>query len=104
MIMIDVTQCMGTDLISLAYATGLGSEIYLPAIPIALETRRVADEMKEDVDKYAFYGGEDYEMFFKNGESEIPALDDKLKDFFLFGRKTKEYKKIKSNNRQDKTN
>lgn len=101
--MIDVTQGLVPDLISLASASGLGSEIYLPAIPIALETRRVADEMKEDVDKYAFYGGEDYEMFFTIGESEIPALEDKFKDFSVIGRMTNEYKKLKINTGEDKT-
>lgn len=101
--LIDVTQGLVPDLISLASASGLGAEIYLPAVPVALETRSVADEMQEDVDKYAFYGGEDYEMIFTVGEKEMPVLEKKFTDFSIVGRMTNEYRKLRINTGEDKT-
>ena len=41
---------------------GLGGEIHVSALPIDPGTRAVADELMEDVDRYALMGGEDYEM------------------------------------------
>lgn len=101
--LIDTTQGLVPDLISLAGGSGLGAEIYLPAIPIALDTRRVADEMQEDVDKYAFYGGEDYEMIFTVKEKDIPHLEDKFTDFSVIGKMTNEYNMLRINTGEDKT-
>ena len=72
--MIDVTQGLIADLKEIAKKSDLGAEIFSPAVPIALETRTVADEMKEDVDKYAFYGGEDYELCFTAPRKNLKAL------------------------------
>ena len=47
------------DVAQLCEKTGLGAHIYQATLPIAIETRQVADEMEEDVDKYAYFGGKD---------------------------------------------
>jgi thiamine-monophosphate kinase len=36
----------------------------------------VADHFGDDVDVYAFFGGEDYELLFTADESDLDALDE----------------------------
>lgn len=83
--MIDLSQGLLADLKSILSLSGIGAEIYSPAVPISLETRKIADEMKEDVDKYAFYGGEDYEMLFTMNEKDAGKLRDIFNDFTVIG-------------------
>jgi thiamine-monophosphate kinase len=47
--------------------------------------------MKEDVDKYALYGGEDLEMLFTLKESQVEQLADTFADFTVIGKITSEY-------------
>lgn len=101
--LIDVTQGLIADLKEIAKNSGLGAEIYSPAVPIALETRQVADEMKEDVDKYAFYGGEDFEMLFTLKESQVEKLKTEFDDFSVIGKMSNEFKKLKINTGEDRT-
>jgi len=101
--LIDVTQGLIADLKEIAKSSGLGAEIYSPAVPIALETRNVADEMKEDVDKYAFYGGEDYEMLFTLREPEVEKLKADFEDFSVIGKMSNEYNELRINTGEDRT-
>lgn len=101
--LIDVTQGLIADLKEIAKNSGLGAEIHSPAVPIALETRQVADEMKEDVDKYAFYGGEDFEMLFTLKESQVEKLKAEFDDFSVIGKMSNEFKKLKINTGEDRT-
>lgn len=101
--MIDVTQGLIADLKEIAKKSDLGAEIFSPAVPIALETRTVADEMKEDVDKYAFYGGEDYEMIFTIKEPEVEKLKAEFEDFSVIGKMSNEFKELRINTGEDKT-
>ncbi|MEX0638885.1 MAG: thiamine-phosphate kinase, partial [Balneolaceae bacterium] len=66
--------------------SGTGFELYSPAIPISLETRKVADEMKEDVDRYALYGGEDFEILFTLPENDEEKLRAVFDDFSVIGK------------------
>lgn len=84
--MIDLSQGLLADLKSILSLSGIGAEIYSPAVPISLETRKIADEMKEDVDKYAFYGGEDYEMLFTMNEKDAGKLRDTFNAFTVIGK------------------
>lgn len=84
--MIDLSQGLLADLKSILVDSGLGAEIYSPAVPISIETRKIADEMQEDVDKYAFYGGEDYEMLFTMNENDAGKLRDTFNDFTVVGK------------------
>lgn len=101
--MIDVTQGLISDMSSIAASSGLGAELYSPAVPITLDTRSVADEMAEDVDKYAFYGGEDYELLFTLNEKDVNRLSKVCDDFTVIGKMTNEFKKIKINTGENKT-
>lgn len=101
--MIDITQGLIPDLSSLAVSSNLGAELYSPAIPISVETRNVADEMKEDVDKYAYYGGEDYEFLFTLNKDSVEELNKVFDDFTIIGKMTNEFSQIKINTGEDET-
>lgn len=76
------------DVSQLCEKTGLGAHIYQATLPIAIETRQVADEMEEDVDKYAYFGGEDTELLFTLSEDDADRLFTLFKDFTVIGRMT----------------
>lgn len=86
--MIDITQGLVSDLKQLARASGVGAHVYQATFPIALDTRHVADEMKEDVDRYALYGGEDFELMFTLPEKDVDTLMDEFNDFVVIGKIT----------------
>ncbi|WP_372634628.1 thiamine-phosphate kinase [Fodinibius sp.] len=86
--MIDLTQGLVSELKHLAGASETGAYFYQAALPISLDTRSVADEMKEDVDKYALYGGEDFELLFTLPEQKVEKLADEFSDFTVIGKIT----------------
>lgn len=90
--MINLSQGLLNDIQQLTESNSHGCEVFTPAVPIALETRNVADEMQEDVDRYAFYGGEDYELLFTLKSEDVEKLSAKLDDFTVIGEiKPKKY-------------
>lgn len=101
--MIDITKGLVHDLRSLAKRSNVGVELFAPAVPISLETRNVADEMKEDVDKYAYYGGEDFEMLFTIKEHEVEKLKSEFEDFNVVGKITSNNKELMINTGEEKT-
>lgn len=86
--MIDLTQGLVSELKHIAGASDVGAYFYQAALPISLDTRSVADEMKEDVDKYALYGGEDFELMFTLPEQKVEKLADEFSDFTVIGKIT----------------
>ncbi len=101
--MIDITQGIVNELQFLGNQSQVGMEIYSPAVPIAYETRNVADEMQEDVDKYAFYGGEDFEMAFTLAEEQVEKLKTEFEDFSVIGKIASKDKKLTINTGEDKS-
>lgn len=93
--MIDITQGLVSELKHLAHASEVGAYVYQSAFPIALDTRQVADEMKEDVDKYALYGGEDFELMFTIPEKDVEKLADEFEDFVVIGKVTEQEEGIR---------
>ncbi|MEL7834148.1 thiamine-phosphate kinase [Fodinibius sp. Rm-B-1B1-1] len=93
--MIDITQGLVSELKHLADASEVGAHIYGATIPISLKTRHVADEMKEDVDKYALYGGEDFELMFTLPEKDVEKLTDEFSDFAVIGKITEQEEGVK---------
>ncbi len=69
-------------------ASDLGAYIYQATLPIAIETRQVADEMEEDVDRYALFGGEDLELMFTLPEKDVEKFVNHFNDFVVIGRMT----------------
>ncbi|HAW81190.1 MAG TPA: thiamine-phosphate kinase, partial [Balneola sp.] len=53
---------------------------------VAVETRHVADEMEEDVDRYALFGGEDLEIVFTLPEKDVEKFVEQFNDFSVVGR------------------
>lgn len=84
--MIDISQGLASEIKHLARASEVGVQLYQAALPIALDTRRVADEMKEDADKYALYGGEDLELLFTLSEEALEQASDELDDIRVVGK------------------
>lgn len=101
--MIDVTGGVVNDLQKIGKQSDAGVEIYSPAIPISFEVRNVADEMQEDVDKYAFYGGEDFEMLFTIQEGEVEKLKAEFDDFSVIGKMVEKEKQFIINTGEDRT-
>lgn len=95
--LIDLTQGLVADLTEVLKQSGVGAEIYSPAVPISLEARNVADEMNEDVDKYAFYGGEDFEMLFTLPEPLVEKFKADFDDFIVIGKITDTEKQLTVN-------
>lgn len=86
--MVSVSEGLVPSLKELLEQTSASINIYSPSIPVALETRSVANEMEEDVDKYAFYGGEDYEYVFTLPQDRVSDLEQVFGDIRVIGELT----------------
>jgi len=86
--MIDLTKGVIEEVTQLCEKSEVGAHLYQAALPIAVETRQVADEMEEDVDKYALFGGEDLELIFTLPEHQVDKLVKHFNDFSVIGRMT----------------
>lgn len=84
--MTDISQGLINDLKGITDSSKKGAKLFQAALPVALETRAIADEMKEDVDNYALHGGEDYELLFTLPEPDIEKLSKIFKDYSVIGK------------------
>ncbi len=84
--MTDISQGLINDLNGITDSSRKGAVLFQAALPIALETRAIADEMKEDVDNYGLHGGEDYELLFTLPEPDIEKLSKIYKDYSVIGK------------------
>lgn len=73
--LIDVSDGLASEVHHLCRHSNCGAIVYASAIPVALETREVADHFAEDVDTYALFGGEDYELLFALPPEQLELLD-----------------------------
>lgn len=74
--LIDVSDGVASEVHHLCTESGLGARLYGAALPVADETRHVADRFGEDVLTYALFGGEDYELLFTLAEAELDRLEE----------------------------
>ncbi|MFO8231294.1 MAG: thiamine-phosphate kinase, partial [Longimonas sp.] len=74
--LIDISDGLSSEVHHICEASGVGARLFAPALPVHPETRSVADHFGEDVDVYAFFGGEDYELLFTADESDLDVLDE----------------------------
>ena len=86
--LIDISDGVASEVHHLCNNSGVGAEVFVAAIPVGFETRNVADDFEEDVDTYALFGGEDYELLF-TAPSEMTELMDET-TFSVIGRITAE--------------
>jgi thiamine-monophosphate kinase len=73
--LIDISDGLASEIHHVCEASGIGAQIYEPALPIDPETRNTATDFGEDVSIYALFGGEDYELMFTMPEADLDALD-----------------------------
>ncbi|MEX0600560.1 MAG: thiamine-phosphate kinase [Rhodothermales bacterium] len=86
--LIDLSDGLGSDIHHVCTQSGCGAELHVAAVPVALETRRVADEFEEDVDTFALFGGEDYELLFAAARDDLEKIEDE--SYSVIGRFTAE--------------
>jgi thiamine-monophosphate kinase len=73
--LIDVSDGLASEVHHLCRQSDCGALVRTAALPIHPETRAVADQFREDVDTYALFGGEDYELLFALSEEDLDKLD-----------------------------
>ncbi len=73
--LIDISDGIASEVHHLCTQSGCGALIHAATLPIAAETHSVADLFAEDVDTYALFGGEDYELLFTLPEDDLEKLD-----------------------------
>lgn len=86
--MTDISLGLINDLSNLCEASEVGAYIYQAAVPVHLETRDVANELEEEVDKYALFGGEDFELLFTLPQKDLDNFSQKFDDFVVIGKIT----------------
>ena len=73
--MIDISDGIASEVHHIAIRSGVGATVRIPALPFDPETRSVADQFMDDIDAYALFGGEDYELLFTVEPSEVSKVD-----------------------------
>lgn len=73
--MIDVSDGLASEVGHLCAQSGVSAILKAVHIPIDLETRAVAEQREEDVDTYALYGGEDYQLLMTLSPEDVSRLD-----------------------------
>ena len=73
--MIDVSDGIASEIHHVAHRSSVGATVRIPALPFDPETRAVADQFLDDVDAYALFGGEDYELLFTVDPTDVGAID-----------------------------
>lgn len=74
--MIDVSDGLASEVHHIGRRSGVGATVRIPAVPFDPETRAVADQFLDEIDAYALFGGEDYELLFTVREEDVPRIDE----------------------------
>ena len=87
--LIDISDGLASEVNHICEASGVGALVHETKLPLAQETREAAKHFGEDVNMYALFGGEDYELLFALPEDELDKLSDLPSDaFFVIGQVT----------------
>lgn len=62
--MIDISDGLSSEILHICDASKKGCRIYIDKLPVAAETKKVADELGMEPVTIALNGGEDYELLF----------------------------------------
>ena len=73
--MIDISDGIASEIHHISTKSGVGATVRIPALPFDPETRAVADQFMDDIDAYALFGGEDYELLFTVDPSQAELVD-----------------------------
>jgi len=74
--MIDISDGLASEVHHIGMRSGVGATVRVPAVPFDPETRAVADQFMDDIDAYALFGGEDYELLFTVVPEDVQKIDD----------------------------
>jgi thiamine-monophosphate kinase len=74
--MIDVSDGVASEVHHIGRCSGVGATVRIPAVPFDPETRAVADQFLDEIDAYALFGGEDYELMFTVRAEDVQLIDD----------------------------
>jgi thiamine-monophosphate kinase len=87
--LIDISDGLASEVNHICEASGVGALVHSDKLPLAQETMDAAQHFGEDVDVFALFGGEDYELLFALPEEKLDMLSDLPPDaFFVVGRVT----------------
>ena len=86
--LIDISDGPVAETIHLCRQSRCGARLRMRDLPIAPETRAVADFLGDDPVEYALYGGDEYGLLFSIAEEEFRRLD--RSRFHVIGRMTTE--------------
>jgi len=84
--MIDISDGLASELNHLDRMNPCGFEVVAFDIPVHDETRRVAEEMTEDAETFALFGGEDYELLFTVSPEHEEAIKSADLDIRIIGK------------------
>jgi thiamine-monophosphate kinase len=82
--MIDVSDGLSSDISHLCDASDMGCRIYAEKIPIASETKEMAEELNLEPVTISLNGGEDYELLFTAPLTEFDKLS-KMPEISVIG-------------------
>jgi len=71
---IDLSDGLASDVRHICEMSGVGCRVDLDHLPIAADTRRLAESLGRDPETLAATGGEDYELLFAAPEQALEAL------------------------------
>ncbi len=84
--LIDISDGLASEVNHICEASGTGALVYGEKLPIAQETINAAEHFGDNVNVYALFGGEDYELLFALPEDALDALSALPPDaFFVIG-------------------
>ena len=72
--MIDVSDGVASEIHHICKRSEVGATIRVPEIPFHAETQAVAVQNMDEIDAYALFGGEDYELLFTVDPSDLDKM------------------------------
>ncbi|MFT4603358.1 MAG: thiamine-monophosphate kinase [Rhodothermales bacterium] len=73
--LIDVSDGVASEIHHLCAASGCGAILEASSLPVHSETAAAAAERMADLDTFALFGGEDYELLFALDPDDVESLD-----------------------------
>ena len=89
--LIDISDGLASEVNHICEASGTGALVYGKDLPISKDTLNAAEYFDEEVNVYALFGGEDYELLFTLPPDDLEVLKEMTPDaFFVIGEITEQ--------------